>query len=83
VNVRVYSDGKLRRWVAARHTKYPTTVGYHAEVASNERSALAGAAYRRLLAPIRMFPYQCAGPTDHANRRLSSPPAGVILIPER
>jgi hypothetical protein len=32
VNVRVYRDGKLRRWVTARHAKYPTTIGYHAEV---------------------------------------------------
>ncbi len=35
VNVRVYSDGKLRRWVAARHVKYPTAIGYHVEITRN------------------------------------------------
>src|SRR5215831_19020330 len=32
VNVRVYGNRKLRRWVAARHTTYPTTVGYRGRV---------------------------------------------------
>src|SRR5471030_873004 len=43
VNVRIYSDGKLRLWVTARHAKYPTTVGYHAEIAPKPGRRLSAA----------------------------------------